>query len=208
MTKTPPLIDIVLADDHQMVRQSLAAILAHDKTLEIKGEASDGEQALELLKLHQPKVAVIDISMPRLDGIALAAEVKRLGLPVKVLILTMHSEAKVLMRAVQAGALGIVLKEDALTELSLAIRQVSNGEKYISPSLQGAFDNVEEPMALSTREAQVLKLVVEGESSKEIAEKLGVSVKTVDTYRSRAAQKLGVRTGPEMVREAIRQRLV
>ena len=208
MTTPSSKIALILADDHQMVRQSLATILTHDKELHIKGEASDGESALALINEHQPDVAVIDISMPKLDGIALAAEVVRLQLSTQVLILTMHSEAQVLLRALSAGAQGIVLKEDALNELSLAIRDVAAGKKYISPSLQGVLEDVEEPMALSSREAQVLKLVVDGASSKTIAEKLGVSVKTIDTYRSRAAQKLGVRTGPELVREAIKQRLV
>ena len=208
MTKTASKIDIILADDHQMIRQSLASILARNKALNIVGEASDGEEALKLIRLHEPQVAVIDISMPKVDGITLSAEVKRLAFPTNVLILTMHSEAQVLLRAIHAGARGVVLKDDALIELNEAIRQVALGEKYISPSLQGALDDSAEPMSLSSREAQVLKMVVDGASSKTIAEVLGVSVKTVDTYRSRAAQKLGVRTGPEMVREAIRQRLV
>ena len=190
-----------------MIRESLLKIL-EDEAVHVVGDVASGEEALRLIRAQEPQVAIVDVSMPAPDGIALTEMIKAERLPTKVLILTMHSEAALVRRALKAGALGVVLKDDAVDDLRYAIRTVANGGTYLSPALAAAVTLSPSTSSLSERELAVLGGVADGETSKEIAARLGLSAKTVDTYRARAAQKLGVRNGPELVRAAMLQGLL
>ncbi len=201
-------IRLLVADDHRLVRQSLLGMLAADSSFEVVADASTGSDALTLIRSHQPDIAVLDISMPAPTGVEVAELLRAERSHTRVLILTMHTEPAMVRRALRAGACGVVLKDDAIEDLCYGIRTVHGGRTYISPSLTAATLNSTHEQELSARETQALRLVVEGLTSKEIASQMGVTTKTVDTYRARASQKLGARNGAELVRLAIRQGLV
>jgi len=206
---------ILLADDHKMLREGLRVLLDSQPGMHVVGEAASGKEVL--LKAGQlcPDLVVMDLSMPELNGLQ-ATELLRTAHPaVKVVVLTAHEDESYLAQLCKAGAVGYVLKRSAGDELVEAIRMAAKGQVYFAPALAGkalarlvtgASANLETPNAqLSEREKEVLTLIAWGHSNKEAADKLNVSVKTVETYRVRIAEKLGLRSRTQLVKYALRQ---
>src|SRR6201984_2582231 len=181
---------LLLADDHALIRQGLKALL-EKQGFQIVSEASDGQEALRSVEKTQPDVAIIDISMPILNGIDAARELKKSAPKTKVILLTQHDEDQYVTEALRAGVKGYVLKSQAADDLIHAIREVCKGSVYLSPSISRAVVDAYlsktyvSPDPLSTRERQVLQLVGEGKSTKDIAMQLGISVKTAESHRAR-----------------------
>lgn len=209
------MIRLLIADDHTVLRECLVATLRASGDCLVVGEAGDGISAIELAHDLQPDVAVIDISMPRLNGVEvvrrLSAELPR----TRVLVLTMHEEDEYVVQMVRAGARGYLVKHAATSELLNAIRAVAAGGVYFGPyATRILASQLQQPQAedpygsLSAREREVLHLVVDGLTIKEIAKELDVSAKTAENHRSRVLAKLGVRNSAELVRYAVRKRLV
>jgi len=208
---------LVLADDHILVRQGLKRILGEMADLEVIGEAGDGLQLLKLLEKIAPHMILLDISMPNLRGIEAIRAIKTLHPEAKILILTMHKDKEYLYQAISAGANGYLLKEDADTELSTAIDTIRRGKIYISPLLSGDLtddwaqtyrgkSNIpSEPDNLTTREREVLKMIAEGKSSKEIADLLFISVRTVERHRANLMEKLNLKKTADLVKYAIQK---
>ena len=209
---TAEVLRVVLADDHAVVREGLKALVNAQPDMRVVGEAADGEAAWRVAKELLPDVLVIDLSMPLLGGADATARVRRDCPSVKVLALTVHEEQLYLTQLLRAGASGYVLKRAAPLELVRAVRSVASGGTYIDPSLTetlvaGYLDaeraaELPEHDALSDREREVLVRIARGFSNKEIAAELGLSVKTVETYKARVAEKLGLRTRVDIVRYA------
>ena len=207
-------IRVLLADDHAVLRAGLKALLNAESDIEVVGEAADGAEAVERAESLLPDVIVMDVQMPRMSGLDATKALRAKGLKSKVLILTMHAESQYLLPLLEAGGAGYVLKSGADTELIEAIRTVHRGEVFLYPAatkllVEGYLDRSTregDPFdGLTEREREVLKLVAEGYSGTEIAERLVISPKTVDTYRERIMQKLGMRHRYELVRYALRK---
>ena len=205
---------IFLADDHQILRDGLRLLLESQPDFKIVGEAEHGRAALEAIRASLPDVVILDIAMPELNGIEVARRLSDELPEIKIIILSVYSDLEHIYRALQAGAQGYVLKESAGSELVDAVRTVLRGERVFSPKIDLAAletylnKRPANPLELlSAREREVLQLTVEGYSSAVIAEKLGLSPKTVETYRSRLMTKLGVGDITELVRFAIRHQL-
>lgn len=208
---------IVLADDHVLVRQGLKRILEGMAGLEVVGEASDGLDLLDLLSRVTPDMVILDIFMPNLRGIEAIHEIKKIHPDVRVLILTMHKDKEYLYLALSAGAKGYLLKEDADKELFSAIEKVQQGKTYISPYFSeevvddlvqiGRADGkaIFEIDPLTSREREVLKLIAEGKSSKEIGALLFISVFTVNNHRASIMEKLNLNKATDLVKYAIRK---
>lgn len=205
-------IRVVLADNHALVRQGLKALLEREG-FQVVGEASDGQELLRLVANVRPEIAILDISMPILNGIDAARELQKSS-PTKTILLTRHDEDQYVTEALRAGVKGYVLKNQAATDLVHAIREVCRGGIYLSPSISGTIvgaflsktDLPADP--LTSRERQVLQLVGEGKSTKEVATLLGVSIKTAESHRTRLMQKLDIHETASLVRYAIRRGLV
>jgi DNA-binding NarL/FixJ family response regulator len=206
---------ILLADDHKMVREGLRVLLDSQPGLRVVGEAASGKEAVETAGALKPDVVVMDLSMPGLNGLQ-ATEMLRSAHPaIQVVVLTAHEDESYLTQLCKAGASGYVLKRSAGEELVQAIRMVARGQVYFTPALagkalarlaSGPAARLETPNArLSGREREVLTLLAWGCSNKEAADKLNVSVKTVETYRVRIAEKLGLRSRTQLVKYALRQ---
>jgi two-component system, NarL family, response regulator NreC len=206
-------IRVVLAEDHMIVRQGLRLVLEKEQ-IEVLGEASDGQEAVRLIGELQPEIALLDLDMPRLDGLGVVREAVRVSPQTRTIILTRHMEEPYAVEALRIGARGYVLKTQASTDLVAAIRHVARGEVYLSPKISEAvvrayLSNNDEPTRrLSVRERQVLQLVGEGHSTKEIAGLLGISVKTADTHRTNVMEKLDIHQTAGLVRYAIRNGLI
>jgi DNA-binding NarL/FixJ family response regulator len=206
-------LKILLADDHQIIRQGLKALL-EQKGFAVVGEASDGHEAVRVANEKHPDVAVLDLSMPLLNGIDAARQIRH-DLPgTKVILLTMHTDEQYVLNAIRAGISGYVLKSEAATDLVKAIQDVNKGLTHLSSRIsravvKGYLDKNESPAdPLSPRERQVLQLVAEGKTTKEIATVLGVSVKTADSHRTRIMKKLDMHGTAGLVRYAIRTGLI
>jgi two-component system response regulator NreC len=206
------MISVLLADDHAMLRAGLRALISAEPDLTVVGEAGDGEEAVRLTERLHPDVVVMDISMPVKDGLAATGEITQRMPDTKVLVLTMHAEEQYLLRVLEAGGSGYVLKRSADHELMEAIRTVHRGEAFLYPSatrlLLQAYQKGEHPEPpaggkLSEREGEVLRLTAEGYSNTEIGKQLYLSPKTVDTYRQRIMEKLGLHHRAELVRYAL-----
>jgi DNA-binding NarL/FixJ family response regulator len=211
-------IRVLLADDHAVVRDGLRALLEAQDDIEIVGTAGDGRSAVLLASEVKPDIAVMDISMPQLNGIDATHEMKLLAPDVRVIILSMHSTSEHVFRALQAGARGYLLKESAGREVARAVKAVYDGRWYLSEKInsllvdefiqfRGDAPAVSPLARLSLREREVLQLVVEGRSSADIAGALYLSPKSVDTYRSRLMRKLGVKDLSSLVKFAIQHGL-
>ena len=207
---------ILVADDHQIVRQGLKRLLSKRDDYNVVGEACDGEQAVEIAQRKQPDVILMDISMPRLSGIDATRQIARGGRS-KVLALSMHDGQSYVEEALRAGAAGYVHKNASAEDLCSAIDAVRTGESYLSPTVtQQVVDAIARPgdrassavSALTQREREVLKLIADGLSSKEIASKLGVSLKTIESHRANLMDKLDIHKVSGLVRFAVRAGLV
>jgi two-component system response regulator NreC len=206
-------LKVLLADDHAVVREGLR-ILLEKEGFEVVAEASDGREAIRLCELHHPDVAVLDIGMPLLNGIDAAREITKSALRITVVLLTMHTEDHLVLESLRAGVTGYVLKTKASSELVQAIRAVCRGETFLTQSISRtvvhAFLNKTEvpDRSLSDRERQVLQLVAEGKTTKEIATILGISAKTAESHRSNIMDKLDIHETAGLVRYAIRHGLI
>jgi two-component system response regulator NreC len=211
-------ISVVLADDHAMFRAGLSALIGLEDDIEVVGEASNGDEAVDQARRLKPDVVVMDISMPGSGGLEATRRIAALGLDSRVLVLTVHAEEEYLVPVVQAGASGYLTKTSADRELIDALRTVARGQVYLPPRATTLLlreykkmehdDDARDLQMLSTREQEVLALTAEGYSSREIGQKLFISPKTVDTYRSRITSKLGLDHRSELVRFALRTGLL
>jgi DNA-binding NarL/FixJ family response regulator len=204
---------IVLADDHVLVRQGLKSLLEREH-FQVMAEASDGQDAVRLIEAHKPDIAILDISMPTLNGIDASRGLSRTSPKTKVILLTQHEEEQYIHEALEAGVKGYVLKNQVANDLIQAIRQVCRGEFYLSPGISRAvmeaYRNKSERPAdpLTVRERQVLQLIAEGKSTKDTASVLGISVKTAESHRMRLMQKLNIHETASLVRYAVRRGLI
>lgn len=204
---------IVLADDHPMFREGLHALLEREG-FEVVGEASDGRDAVRLVRELNPDVVVLDLAMPNLNGVGAAREIHRRAPRTHTILLTMFEDDAYVLEALQAGIRGYVLKSQAAEDLVAAVREVLRGSVYLSPGISRTVvdaylhrtDLPHDP--LSDRERQVLQLVAEGNTTKEVARILGVSVKTAESHRSRIMQKLDIHDTVGLVRCAIRRGII
>lgn len=201
---------IVLADDHAVVRGGLKALIDAQPDMIVVGEAADGVEVLAQVREYAPDIVVMDLSMPRLGGVEATEQLRARGESPRILVLSVHEDASYLRRVLEAGAMGYVLKRAAVEALITAIRQVAAGEVYLDPALGTTLQTIvrggELPLntttTLSERESTVLRLIAEGYSNKEIAAQLDLSVKTIETYKARAMEKLGISSRVEIVRYA------
>ncbi len=206
-------IRVVLADDHAMFRAGIRALIEAEPRLKVVGEACSGDEAVDRVRELKPDVVVMDLSMPDSNGLEATRRIRALELDTNVLVLTVHAEEEYLVPVVEAGASGYLTKTSADSDLLEAIRLVARGQVYLPPTAatlllrryQNTVDDDSPGLAdLSSREQEVLGLTAEGFSSREIGEKLFISPKTVDTYRARIMQKLGLHHRSELVRFALR----
>ena len=213
---TGPSIRVLIADDHRMVRESLVAVLESAGCCQIVGQASDGHQAVALCAELAPDVAVIDLSMPGLNGLEVVRRLRVQCPSTRTLVLTMHEDEEYLLQSVRAGASGFLLKDSPASELIEAIRSIARGHGHFSPEasrmlathLQQPQRGLEDPYRdLTPREREVFHLIAEGLTTKEIARRLDISTKTAENHRARVLQKLGARNTAEVVRYAIRRGL-
>ena len=206
-------IGVLIVDDHAVLRAGLRTLLDLQPDMEVVGEAAEGLEAVERVKRLEPDVVLMDISLPGMEGLEVAKKLKKTHPDVKVIILTMHEDRRFLYSALKAGASGYVVKRAADTELIDAIRAAYRGDVFLHPSMAKivAEDYVEQAgteKGLSDREREVLRLIAEGRTYKEMAKVLAVSVKTIETYRERIKEKLGLHTRAELVRYALEKGLV
>lgn len=210
-------IRVVVAEDHALVRAGICSLLEKLPGVEVVGEASDGREALELLKTQAPHVALLDISMPGMNGLEAAARAARRFPATRVILLSMHANEEYVHRALKAGVAGYLLKDSGTAELELAVRAVARGETYLSPAIskQVISDYVRRTGAettsletLTPRQREVLQLIAEGHTTKEIAKKLDLGVKTVETHRAALMTRLDIHDVAGLVRYAIRVGLV
>jgi DNA-binding NarL/FixJ family response regulator len=210
---------VLLADDHKLIRAGLRLVIEQTPELVVVGEADDGRQAVALAQSLKPDVAVLDIGMPHLNGIEATRQIHDSVPDVSLVILSMHSDESYVLRAFKAGAQGYVLKDSAEADLRHAIRAVVEGKSFFSPEVSKALlddyvrklqrTGVEDSYDLmSSREREILQLVAEGRSSKEIAHVLNLSVYTVDTHRSNIMQKLNLKGLPELILYAVRKGII
>lgn len=205
---------ILIADDHKLFRQGLAALLREQPGWEVVAEAGDGEEAVQLAEALKPQIAVLDVEMPRVGGVEAARRIRQASRETRIVALSMYGDAHYQERMREAGADAYVLKNEAIDQLVDAIKTILRGEKFVAPAVVRRESVVALRSAqldkdqLSPRERDVLRLLAEGKRTKEIAGVLGVSAKTVETYRSRLMIKLGIDNVPGLVRFAIRAGLV
>ncbi len=205
---------IILTDDHKMFRQGVRKIIDETDDLEVIGEANDGLELLELLKKLSPQMVILDISMPKMRGVEATREIKIIDPGIKILILTMHRNKELLYHCFSAGAEGYLLKEDTDTELFSAVDAIRRGRSYVSPilsldladDLTRIYSGRQHPLErLTLREREVLKLISEGKSRKEIAESLYISVHTVGHHRTNILRKLNMKKTADLVKYAVRK---
>ncbi len=209
------MIRIVVADDHTIVREGLKQLLVASGDLEVAGEAQDGFEVMKRVRELDFDLLLLDMSMPGKSGIELIRQVKGEKPKLRILVLSMHEEHQYAVRAIRAGASGYLTKESASRQLVEAIRKVAAGGAFISSAVAeqlalGAMPGAEGPLhaALSDREFQVFRLIAEGKSVSDIAERLNLSVKTVSTHKANILQKMGMSTAGELIRYAVEHRLV
>jgi DNA-binding NarL/FixJ family response regulator len=209
---------VLLADDHGIVRRGLKSIL-EDAGVQVVGEAADGLEAVRLCEEHRPEILILDIGMPKLNGIDVAARVQKLDKPPRVIILSMHADESYIMRALAAGARAYLLKDATDEDLLPAVRAVQSGRPFFSPAVTAVLvqDYVRSLQArgltdsyglLTDREKEVLQLLAEGRSNKEVASLLNVALSTVETHRSSLMQKLDLHNTAEIVLYAVRKGII
>lgn len=204
---------IILADDHTMFREGLKSLIEKEPSLKVVGEAKDGEDLLEKLGAVRCDLVILDLSMPQMDGMVAIQAVRRQFPHVHILVLTMQKDYEHFRHAMAYGALGYVLKEDAHEQLIAAVRALKKGKRFVSPTVSTlltervlrSFDEVETPSLeiLTKREKQILRCIAEGDSNKNIAAQLKISVRTVETHRAHLGDKLGIKTTAGLVKYAL-----
>jgi len=213
------LIRIILADDHAVMRRGLRLVLEQQKDFEVVGEASDGREAVSLAEATKPDIAVLDITMPNLNGIEAARQITEKKIGVSTVVLSMHADESFVLRALKAGARAYLLKESAEADLINAVRLVSEGKSFFSPTVSRMLveDYVRQLQnkeiddsyeLLTTRERELLQLIAEGKSNKDIANMLNLSLYTVETHRSNILTKLNLHTVPELILYAVRKGII
>jgi two-component system response regulator NreC len=213
------LIRIILADDHAVMRRGLRLVLEQQTDFEVVGEASDGRGAVSLAESAKPDIALLDITMPNLNGIEAARQISEKLSGVSVIVLSMHADESFVLRSLKAGARGYLLKESAEADLINAVRLVSEGKSFFSPSVSRMLvedyvrqlqeKDVEDSYELlTTRERELLQLIAEGKSNKDIANMLNLSLYTVETHRSNILSKLNLHSVPELILYAVRKGII
>ncbi len=213
------MIRVVIADDHNLVRQGIRALLEKENYIQVIGEAGTGSEAIELAESLKPDVIVMDISMPRMDGAQATERILGLDTPTEVIILSMHSDTILAQQMLRQGVKGYLLKESIAEELPLAIRSASQGRVYLSPAISDSVlttllmpqpDEIPESVndLLTSREREVLQLIAEGYTNSAIAETLTISVKTVEKHRANLMTKLDVHDLPTLIRVSIKHGLI
>lgn len=214
------MIRLLIVDDHAVVRSGLKLLLGEKQNIEVVGEAADGDEAIRMAEALKPDVILMDLSMPHgKDGMTATEELKKLLPDIYILVLTMHDDEQYLFRAIQAGASGYILKNAPHEELLTAISYVAAGNAYLTPlatkRLMGQYiekvkngEGTDEFESLSEREKEVLSWTAKGYSNKEIAEKLIISVKTVETHKSNLMEKLGLKSRPDLIKYAMQKGLL
>ncbi len=208
---------VIVADDHTLVRAGIRALLEAIDEVEVVAETGDGREALNLIEEHRPQIAVLDITMPGLNGLEVAQRSPRVSPETKIILLSMHADEGYVAQALRTGVAAYLLKDSAAPELSLAIRAVRRGDLYLSPAISRqvveSFLRGEKPLpdpldALTARQREILQLIAEGRNTKEIAMDLGVSAKTIETHRAQLMDRLDIHDVPGLVRFAIRSGLI
>lgn len=218
--KQKDALRILVADDHELVRHGIKSILREHKGWKVVGEALDGGQAVSKVQKLRPHVLIMDITMPSLDGLEAARQILRNAPATKILILTMHESSQMVRRILETGALGYVLKSDLAEQLVRAVTEVSHGKLFLTPKvanivLRGFLHsekdfsaNSAQEVSTTPRESEVIRLLAEGKSNKEISSTLGITVRTVETYRAKIMIKLGVHSIAELIRYALNSGIV
>ena len=213
-------IRILLADDHTLVRAGIRSLLEQVPNVEVVAEANDGRDALRLIHEHQPDIAFMDVTMQGLNGLDATAQITKTCPGVQVIMLSMHKNEEYVSQALRVGAAGYLLKDAATTELELAVQAVARGETYLSPAVSkhvvdrylqrvnNTTESASEPTRLTVRQREILQLIAEGHTTKQIAGLLHLSTKTVETHRSQLMDRLGIRHIAGLVRYAVRTGLV
>ncbi len=206
---------IVVVDDHKLFREGLISLIKQQKGMNVVGEAENGRQALKVVKQTGPDIVIIDVAMPDMNGIEATKKIKKGNEKVQVLALSMHGDGKYVIEILKAGASGYILKDSAFEEIESAIKSVLDGKNYLSPLISDTIvlqyirrgSSVENSVfeTLSNREREILQLIAEGHSTKEIAFKLNVSIKTIDTHRHNIMKKVGVKSIANLVKYAIKE---
>ncbi|MDH4164454.1 MAG: response regulator transcription factor [Nitrospirota bacterium] len=206
------MIDLIIADDHAIFRHGLKNLLAQEPDFRILAEADNGQKALQDIRDLRPHVAVLDLSMPCMNGIEVVAEVRRNKLATRCILLTVHDDAEIAATAIQTGTAGYLLKNHTFQEINQAIRTVAGGRNYLSPELITLLADqtrlAQASQRLTRREQEVLRLVAQGLSAKEIASKLVISERTVDTHKTHIMSKLDIHSTPALISYALRNKLV
>lgn len=211
-------IKVFLADDHAVLRAGLRMLIDAQPDMQVVGEAEDGEEAVGQVVSLKPDIALLDVNMPKLDGLEALRRLKGASSQARVLILSMYDDEGYLRRALEMGASGYILKKAADSELMAALRAVARGEVYVYPSLTHLLVNrylgreggkpSPSVVELTEREEEVLRLLAEGHTSEQVGQRLALSAKTVDTYKARVMEKLGLRSRVDLVRYALRNGLL
>jgi DNA-binding NarL/FixJ family response regulator len=208
---------VLIADDHAIVRAGLRALLAEEAAFDLVGEAAGGYEAIELVEKTNPEVLILDLSMPDLDGISVTRKIKPQFPELKILILTLHEDEALLKEAIKAGAAGYILKRAAEAELISAIRTILRGDLYVDPSMvrvlleesRNPRINPKDPTeSLTQRETEILRLIVEGYTNRQIGQELNISIRTVEGHRANISDKLGLHSRVELVRYARQNGLI
>jgi DNA-binding NarL/FixJ family response regulator len=209
------MMRVVLADDHALVRAGLRSLLEGIEDVEVVGEAGDGDEALQRVQALRPDVVLMDISMPGLNGIEAIRRLAKLRARPRVLVLTMHSDKEYVRAALAAGADGYLLKTAERGELVAALAALARGKGWLSPSIARVViddivrvEKVEDPPVLTPRQSEVLQLIAEGNSTKEIARRLQISVKTIETHRAQIMERLDIHNVAGLVQYAIRRKII
>lgn len=210
-------IRLLVADDHPIVRKGLVGSVEDEPGIKVVAEAQDGEEALKLIREHKPDVAVLDIDMPKLDGLGVAREVKRLALGTRIIFLTLHKDAEMFRAAIQAGGSGYLLKDSAMQEVAAGVKAVAAGQQFVSaaivslvmaPAEEKPADPRNEMLGkLTPTEREILKRIADGKSSKEIGEELAIHYRTVENHRTNICRKLEIEGANALLRFALQHRL-
>ncbi|MDX2196860.1 MAG: response regulator transcription factor [Cytophagales bacterium] len=212
-------IKILIADDHQVVRKGIATLLEDEPDIEIVGEAADGFDTIEKIKIYNPNIVLLDIAMPKLNGLETAEIIEKNHRLVKSLIFSMHNDEEYIIKAVESGAWGYILKDTTKDEMLNAIRTLQSGQKYFSKQVSNVILEMlqnkprkaggkQHSTRLTKKEKHILKLIVSGLNSREIAQKLELSIRTVDNHRAHIMKKTGVKNAVELVKLALKENLV